>query len=373
MIFVKGPLETLNYFVDCMIAGLSDDSYFIFDICEPDVNGLLNFIKRKHPKKVITFNNIAIDFSDSDGRNFWKLFQLKVFDYLVDHPINYLSKLRSVPDCIIAIAVDWNHKCFLEAYCPHIHTLFLPHGGIAYNAPYKTFSQRSIDILYTGSNQEMIAAFPVIPELPENGRELYLYTYQLFINNPAYTTEAAVENYFLEIDHRPISSLFLKCLEYVHGSMERNARCYYKTQIMTQIAKSGFSIEIYGDNWDFLSAYNNVHIHHRVSSAECIRLMADAKIVINFMPWFKDGSHERIYNAMLNGAVCLTDPNSFLEEYHKDLDTITYFHLNDLKEAPDKIDLLLNRPDLWEGISERARAVSQKDTWEFRREILQNE
>lgn len=70
--------------------------------------------------------------------------------------------------------------------------------------------------------------------------------------------------------------------------------------------------------------------------------MADAKIVMNFMPWFKDGSHERIYNSMLNGAVCLTDPSLFLEKYHKDMDTIAYFHLNDPEEASDKIDLLLS-------------------------------
>lgn len=373
MIFVKGPLETLNFFVDSMITGLSDNSYFIFDICKPDFNGLLDFIKQNQSQRVITFNNMAIDLSLQDGRNFWEVCHLKVFDYLVDHPINYLPKLCNSPDCIIAITIDRNHKRFLETYCPGIRTLFLPHGGIGYNAPLKTFSQRPIDILYTGSNQNILSTFPVISELPENGRQFYLYTYQLFMDDPTYTTEAAVENYFGEINYQPTPDLFLTCLEYAHCSMERNARCHYKTEIMTHLAESGFNIEIYGDNWDFLSTYNNVHIHPRVSSAECIRLMADAKISMNFMPWFKDGSHERIYNSMLNGAVCLTDSSLFLEETHRDLDTISYFHFNDLSEASYKIDLLLSHPDLWEKISNRAGTASLKDTWECRLESLQNE
>lgn len=367
MIFVKGPLETLNYFTDCMTAGLPEDSHFIFDICEPDINGLLGFIKQKRPQKVITFNNMAINFSLQDGRNFWELCHLTVFDYLVDHPINYLPELCNVPDCIIAITVDRNHKQFLETYCPSIRTLFLPHGGIIYDASPKTFSQRQIDVLYTGDNQEILTTLPIISELPENGRQLYLYTYQQFMTNPTCTTEAAVEKYFIENNLQPSQELLLTCQEYIHCSTERNARYNYKTQIMTQIAKSGIAMEIYGNNWDFLSTYDNVHIHPRVSSEECIRLMTDAKIVLNFMPWFKDGSHERIYNSMLNGAVCLTDPSLFIEETYRDLDTITYFHLDNAREASDKVKLLLSKPDVWEGISQRARTISQNDTWEYRR------
>ena len=370
MIFVKGPLETLNYFTDCMTAGLSDNSHFIFDICEPNINGLLDFIKQKSPRKVITFNNMAIDFSLRDGRNFWELCHLTVFNYLVDHPINYLSELCNVPDCVTAITVDRNHKHFLETYCPNIHTLFLPHGGMVYGTLPKTFSQRKIDVLYTGDNQEILTTLPIIPELPENGRQLYLYTYKQFMNDPTCTTEATVKKYFAEINLLPTQSLLLTCLEYIHCSTERNARCYYKTQIMTQIAKSGISMEIYGNNWDFLSTYDNVHVYPRVSSEECIRLMTDAKIVLNFMPWFKDGSHERIYNSILNGAVCLTDPSLFIEESHHDLDTITYFHLHNAREASDKINLLLSQPDLWEDISDRARTISQHDTWECRLKSL---
>lgn len=376
MIFVKGPLETLNYFVDCMIDCLEENSYFIFDISKPDFNGLLSFVKRNMPKKMVTFNNMAIDLSLQDGRNFWEMCQINVFDYLVDHPINYLAQLNTVPDNrienITAVTIDRNHQFFLKKYCPNIHTFFLPHGGTVYDTPFKAFSQRAIDILYTGSNQEILTAFPAIMELPESGQQLYLFTYQLFMDDTSYTAEAAVECYFSEIGLQPTDDLFLRCVEYVHCSIERNARCHYKTQIMTHLAKSGFSMEIYGDNWDFLSVYNNVHIHPRVTSEECIRLMTDAKICLNFMPWFKDGSHERIYNAMLNGAVCVTDPSIFLEETHQDLDTIAYFHLNDLREAAYKIDMLLSRPDLWEDISHRARTVSQRETWQCRLEVLYN-
>lgn len=43
-------------------------------------------------------------------------------------------------------------------------------------------------------------------------------------------------------------------------------------------------------------------------------MLADAKVSLNVMPWFKDGAHDRVFNSILNGAVCVTDPSRYLEE-----------------------------------------------------------
>ena len=42
--------------------------------------------------------------------------------------------------------------------------------------------------------------------------------------------------------------------------------------------------------------------------------MNRAKITLNVMPWFKNGAHDRVFNAMLNGSVSLTDGSVYLDD-----------------------------------------------------------
>ena len=44
-----------------------------------------------------------------------------------------------------------------------------------------------------------------------------------------------------------------------------------------------------------------------MSADEIVELMHESKIVLSTMTWFKDGTHDRVYNGMLAGAVAVTD------------------------------------------------------------------
>ena len=47
---------------------------------------------------------------------------------------------------------------------------------------------------------------------------------------------------------------------------------------------------------------------------EGVDLMYDSKIVLNTMTWFKDGTHDRVFNGMLAGAVAVTDSSIYMKE-----------------------------------------------------------
>ncbi len=49
----------------------------------------------------------------------------------------------------------------------------------------------------------------------------------------------------------------------------------------------------------------------------CLKAISQAKISLNVMPWFKEGAHDRVFNSMLNGAVCFTDWSLYFEENMK--------------------------------------------------------
>ena len=52
--------------------------------------------------------------------------------------------------------------------------------------------------------------------------------------------------------------------------------------------------------------------------------MRDARIALNVMPWFKDGAHDRVFTAMLQGTAALTDDSRYLREECRDGENICF-------------------------------------------------
>lgn len=200
LVFVKGPLETLNYFVDCMTRDLKLE-YYIFDICKPKVEELIKFITDSDETKVITFNNMAVDFKNNLGQNFWNIYRARVYDYLVDHPRNYVDVIeKAAIDDLIVVMVDRNHQKFVNEYYKNIRTMFLPHGGNEFPFPYRNIDfhskplwEKTIDILYVGSNNSLITQVPLIAELPDLGKSAYNFVYSVLLNYPDMTLEEATD------------------------------------------------------------------------------------------------------------------------------------------------------------------------------------
>ena len=50
----------------------------------------------------------------------------------------------------------------------------------------------------------------------------------------------------------------------------------------------------------------------QVTSERCVEAVQNARLSLNLMPWFKDGAHDRIFTAMLQQTVALTDDSRYL-------------------------------------------------------------
>lgn len=85
------------------------------------------------------------------------------------------------------------------------------------------------------------------------------------------------------------------------------------------------------------------------------------------MPWFKDGAHDHIFNAMLQGCVVVTDPSRYLKEsLRENLDYVT-FPLAQRDMIAEKIPYLLDHPLQAERIAVQGRETAlQSHTWENR-------
>lgn len=89
----------------------------------------------------------------------------------------------------------------------------------------------------------------------------------------------------------------------------------------------------------------NVVLHPPVSYADSFSIMQKAKVCLNSTPFFRHGSHERILNALMSGAVPLTTHNGFVEEFF----------------VPGE-DLLTYQTGNWVGINEQINTLLKNES-----------
>ena len=95
--------------------------------------------------------------------------------------------------------------------------------------------------------------------------------------------------------------------------------------------------------------------------------MADARIVLNVMPWFKSGVHDRVYSAMLNQSVCLTDGSEYVDRTLTDGKEALIYSLEQLEELPQKVKKYLQNPEEMKRIAQRGYEYAQDtQTWQCR-------
>ena len=72
--------------------------------------------------------------------------------------------------------------------------------------------------------------------------------------------------------------------------MDGMLRSRARAEVVRTLADQDVKIHIYGEGWQYLDCkQENLIIHDRIPFDETIPLMADARIVLNVMPWFKSG------------------------------------------------------------------------------------
>lgn len=102
-------------------------------------------------------------------------------------------------------------------------------------------------------------------------------------------------------------------------------------------------------------------------SQDCLDKIAQSKLSVNVMPWFKDGAHDRIFNSMLNGAVSVSDDSTYLRQVFNDREDICFYSLKNVNEVVDIVQELLDNPSLMKDIASVAYDKCIKmHTWKQR-------
>ena len=398
-VFIKGIYDTMDLFTDELITECEKAGYeyLVLNIgtMDEDLKRLLEFSQEKIDA-VITFNNLGYSLGEEYGKNLWHILGVTYVNILMDHPFHYTKPLEDAPENSLICCIDRNHVSYIRRFCPNIQrVMFLPHGGCAnlvrslmdkdvgasnqcscqleegttniIERKAEDWSHRDIDVLYAGNLsrfliEQLIPDFGQFTEL--DGAELSNRVLQKLVQQPTLTTEQVIEEELNQIiatqqvgqltlhEQKRTELLTDEKLQYYINEfrfLDGFAVSFYREQAVRVLVEHGIKVHVLGIGWEKCDWTNNPNFifEGKVEATEVMDYMMRSKIVLNTLTWFKDGSHDRIFNGMLCGAAVLSDTSTYLEEQFENHVDMELFRLQDIMNLPKLVtDLLADEEHL---------------------------
>ncbi len=370
--------ESFNFFTDRLKEELEKRGHEIFicdledvkDVTEHSYQNLNRFISQK-VDVVICFDGIGTR-EDQFIRQ-WNRHQAVVIDILMDPPFRFHPTLEKHPEKYQLFCCDLEHVEYVKKYfykeVPAV--AFMPHVGTMPKEEVTIipYEERKYDILFSGSYmppdsylQKIEGLFPNDPAICK----LYQHVYDALLMDSRLTIEAAVLETLSKLEYT-VSDNMLKMLFNRSLYVDWAIRMHHRGRVVAALAEAGFDLYLLGQGWGEHPShkYNNVHwVEGQVSYERTLEYMGNAKINLNVMPWFKAGTHDRIFNALLKHSVSLTDPSTWLTENFTDGVDIALYDLDHLEQLPGIVHELLVDTAKAEAIIQKGYAkVSRELTW----------
>ena len=367
-VYIVNPISqygVLNYFCEQIAAGFrvyGIDTEFLSSF-KLDKDGHL--IGITDSDMIFTFNSacggVFLETVNKDGIPYWA--------FMVDHPYYHYSRLENWNENQIISVIDRKHLEYLETYYPNIkHKLFVPHGGMFVQEKEIPFEQKKYPITFFGTYRDPDACMEVLKKYNEPMQKLFSQIMDEVWSDREKTLEESVLHNFnryklLEKQESLVDIMPDLC------ALDESLRYRRRALLIQTALKSGFEVHVFGNGWNEYNGYsgNNLIIHENVSCEESLKIIADSKIVLNNMPLFTDGSHERIFSVLASGSICLTDANPYLKECFIDKEDLFYFDWEDIEAVPKLIrEILTGQFDVEGIIKSGKKKALEKHLWKNR-------
>jgi len=376
IILFQSGIETLEYFTIQLQKAFLEMGYqiLLFDLNkkEAEVRRIRKFF-RTNETVMLTFNFQGIASEEfiyhKQYGYIWQQLKIPCFNIVVDHPMYYHDYSLFLPPDYYQISIDRYHEAYVKKYYPYIKTAgFLAHAGtkVQIEVP-KDFSQRSMDVAFTGNYTSLEKCEPYFHLINEEYAAFYHKIADELIEQSKKPLEEimweAVRKEIGEVTNTQFAEIMNKA-----RFIDLFLRCFVRGKTVAMLVDNGIKVHVFGDGWEDLECVHkeNLIIQTEISSQECLQVLADTKIALNIMPWFRDGAHDRIFNSILNGAYCLTDHSKYLDEIFTE-EEIGFFDIQHIEEIPEQIKQLLSNDA---SLKKKARAayakVEQLHTWTAR-------
>ncbi|MCM1302692.1 MAG: glycosyltransferase [Lachnospiraceae bacterium] len=369
-----GAIESLNHFTNELNTELRKrgHSTFVVDMCQEE----LDFVEALPDGNIDCA--VCYDCVGTFGKELYDEKGITVVNILMDHPMNLAFCMRNPPEKYIQLSPDENHVVYAKRFFSIENVFFMPHmASLCTEFHQIPYEKKSIEILFPGSVCSCNALYEQIKErwYSESSLLLALSMLEYLLENPEKTLEEALYYVLLDRDMELSDPAIAAFMEH-SKAIDSFVRMYHRERVLIEIARSGIPVTIIGNGWEnlALAQWSNVTIGGGRSFEEIFPYMERAKITLTVMPWFKAGTHDRIFNALMHYSCPLTDDSSWLLEHFKPDEECAYYSLKRLEDIPYKIYQLLNHPEMQQRIisNGRDKVLNNYTTSQIVDQILQH-
>lgn len=394
IVMMEGGVETLSYFSHQMAQEFQMLGYavFFYDLKQEESSaGKLRKFIRPRETVLVTFNFQGLEKEAGVYREgigyLWDTYHIPCYNIAADHPYFYDDRLKDLPEKYRHISIDRRQKAYFEEFYPeYVSRGFLPLAGTGLRqgedeaktgkAGAQGDAEQAApcyDVILTGNYTKLSFFEPYINWINEEYAAFYRGIIDDLLEHPACTVEeVALAHCEREMGKEPNDQLRIALHKMIF--IDLYVRNYWRGKAVRTLVNAGIPVHVVGKGWEELEDVRHpecLKLHSQTASVTCLEMLADAKVSLNVMPWFKDGAHDRVFNSILNGAVCVTDPSCYLEEELHEGEGVCYVALQDMDALPEKVKDLLQNDSGRNEIVQRGRAiVEQKHTWAQRAKTL---
>ena len=265
-----------------------------------------------------TFNSIGSALKNAEGENIFDTLGALFFTIYVDHPISQYNRFVEGPKNSILAFIDQTHlEWARHNMAPELYKalMFIPHGGMASPTAAKR-KRPSKNFMFAGTYKSIEPFVWRKENLLQEVTRTIEDAHEMMTENPGLPMHKAVRT-SLDSRHIVLSreneiNLFRICHKFLHPTRTVANR----VSLLEGFRARGLTVDIYGGgNWaDFCHNVPEYNYLGELSLVQSLDIISDYKFVLNDNNDFPAGSHERVFNTLLNGALPITFDNTYYRD-----------------------------------------------------------
>lgn len=293
------------------------------------------------------------------------------YNYIVDHPLYHHPILKLPIKNFNVICLDPDHKKYIEKYYPTINNVIvLPLAGTK-ALTNVVFERRQKGVLFAGTYYDPKKYKDMMEAKGSYLAHEYMTMAEILIEKPWLRPEEAFEEMGELLGHSKKELDYESYRNELNGAYaaEIYARAINRSRIITEFIRCDVPLIICGNEWEYYEMPQNKQVRFMdgIDYGQSMELIASCQILLNIMPGFRSTAHDRVFSAMINNTVLLSDTNDYMEKYFVDGKDCILFSYNNIKETAERLTDLMSQETELERIANCGRQkASEEHSWASR-------
>jgi len=327
----------------------------LFDVEYENLNDLFTLILKNKITYIIAHNGKVIkEIKDN----------LSYFDYITfisifgDHPIYHYKRLSNKRPKELITFVDKKHVRFAKNV-HNIKSFFLSAGYSSLSNRKDDFMNKNNDIIFVGTIKNPKIFRDRWKELKKDKSIIFDEVTNYVLSKEFFLVQEDIDYILNELNIYYDSEEKKELYRYSY-LVDQYVRNYRRIKILNSLTK--LNLKLYSNCSQKLFKKNNKFtINKGIKFNKIIKEINDSKILLNVLPEFSHGAHERLFNSMVQGTVVMTNTNDFIKKYYRDKESILLYEWVKLDKIKDTLQYYLNNIEELKLISSKGKFITENN------------